>query len=259
MSKRRPLFVVDTCIGGLSVVRTLRNTGLNDDVHFLADYAVNPLGTKNDAAIADVARQWLTRAQRHSDNLVIACNTLSIRYQALRDSGALRTDPGHVVSMVDCFAEMLRREAGRLAGKRIVILGTAFTAGQPLYAQLLRSAIKDADIESVAATELERRIARFEPCGRDFSAALDETQRALIRNADVVLLACTCFPLVRAELERAFPGVDFVDPGAYCADLLALDDTTSGRALELEVTGDVALERVREFAASYLGDCCVLS
>jgi glutamate racemase len=74
------------------------------------------------------------------------------------------------------------------------------------------------------------------------------------------MLACTCFPLVRPNLERLFPGVEFIDPGAYCVDLLAADGATGNGALAVEVTGEVvAPERVREFAASYLGDCCVLS
>lgn len=221
MRERQPLCVVDTCIDRLSVVRALRDAGLTDDVHFLADYAVNPLGVKDDAVIADVARQWLERAETRPDKLVIACNTLSIRYHAIRASDPIQPGRRQVISMVDCFANMVRHESRRLAGKRVVILGTAFTASQPLYAELLCSAVRDVDVESVAATELERRISGCEPCGTDLCDALDTAQRASIERADVVVLACTCFPLARAELEGLFRGVDCIDPGAYCAGLLA--------------------------------------
>jgi len=248
------IFVADTCIGGLSVIRSLRDSGRTDDVHFLADYAVNPLGVKDDNAIANVVRRWLALAAQRSDRLMIACNTLSIRYRQMQDALGMATGLRQVVSMVDCFEAMTRQQADRLAGKRVVILGTAFTASQLLYTDLLRAVVADARVSTVTATELERRVARFEPGRANPAASLSVEARESLANAEVVVLACTCFPLIQADLQRLYPGVSFLDPGAYCGELLAADTAARNSALHVEVTGNVvSTERVVDFAASYVG------
>lgn len=79
--------------------------------------------------------------------------------------------------------------------------------------------------------------------------------RQAIENTDIAVLACTCFPMAKAELESQFRGVVFIDPGAYCAGLLDDDTATHDRKLSVIVKGDVVSRtRVTEFAESYLGN-----
>ena len=222
---------------------------------FLADYAINPLGVKSDTAIAEVVASWLERASRVSGTLVIACNTLSIRYEQLRVADSTPASGLNVVSMVDCFEAMVKREAGQLADKRILVVGTAFTAGQSLYAQVVKCVLPEANVDTVAATELERKIARFEDWkGADDSALTDELKEA-IGDSDVTILACTCFPMVKADLEALFPGVLFLDPGAYCSELIEGHRKAGQKKLSLVVTGDaVSADAVVSFARTYLDE-----
>ena len=260
MSESRPVFIADTCIGGLSVVDALWRSGRLDDSVFLADYAVNPLGVKSNAAIAAVVDQWLRSAEQHANILLIACNTLSIRYHQLRRSAALPSGLQQVVSMVDCFDAMVTAEAERLANRKVLIIGTAFTTSQTVYPEILSAAIPGVQVDSMAATALERAIARFEPWESAGNAALTDELRRAIEGTDVAVLACTCFPLVRARLELLFPQVLFLDPAEACANLLNKSTPNPGRTLQLKVTGNtVAPARVTEFARSYLSDACRIS
>lgn len=43
MTESRPVFIADSCIGDLSVVKSLWDAGNASDAVFLADYAINPL------------------------------------------------------------------------------------------------------------------------------------------------------------------------------------------------------------------------
>jgi glutamate racemase len=254
MSDLKPVFIADSCIGGLSVVKSMWNSGSADDAVFLADYAINPLGVKNDSAISDVVDRWLRSAQEHSDTLVIACNTLSIRYHQLRQSKVPPSGLKHIVSMVDCFKAMVEIEADRLADRKVLVIGTEFTSGQRLYPDILSAALPGTRAESVAATDLERTIARFEPRDTVGDSLLRNGLGQAIEYSDVAVLACTCFPMVRAELESLFPGVTFLDPGAYCSGLLDESSIAQHRQLHIMVTGDVvSATRVTEFAESYLG------
>ena len=260
MNASKPVFIIDTCIGGLSVVRSLHASERVDDAVFVADYAVNPLGVKSTAEIADVVRRWLTMAEQNSDTALIACNTLSVHYQQLAAAQALSTGLKQVVSMVDCFTNMVRGEADRLVDKKVLIIGTAFTASQSVYADLLKETLPGIQVATVAATDLERRIARFEPAtsaGRSFS---DPGLVSAIETTDVAILACTCFPLILGELKSRFPDVLFLDPGEYCGHLLTQGAPRTPASLQIRVTGDVVSPtRVTEFAQAYLGDSCVIS
>lgn len=253
-----PVCIVDTCIGGLSVVKSLWGAKSGADVFFIADYAINPLGVKSDFEIGEVIHRWTGFAQAHSDTLLLACNTLSIRYHQLFATDSRHPGRGHIVSMVDCFTAMTRNEMERLAGRNVLIVGTEFTASQVLYPDLLRASVQDVRVSTVAATELERKIARFEARSIDDESVLTEELRRALENTDIAVLACTCFPMVKAELETRFPGVEFLDPGAYAARLLAGSAASKDRDLRIRVTGDdVSADRVKEFAVQYLDGASV--
>ena len=60
--------------------------------------------------------------------------------------------------------------------------------------------------------------------------------------------------MAKAGLQSQFPGVIFIDPGAYCPGLLEEDNSGDERKLTVKVKGDVVSRaRVCEFAESYLG------
>lgn len=253
-SAARPVFIADTCVCGLSVVKSLWQRNRAGQAVFLADYAVNPLGVRNDAEIADVAERWIRLAGQHADTLVIACNTLSIRYRQLKRSGQSFTGLRRIVTMADCLEAMVRTEAARLDGLNVLIIGTEFTASQPVYPEIFATALPRTRVSAIGATELERKIARFQLEEGDVEPLVGAALERAIGEADAAVLACTCFPLVRSELESRFPRVLFLDPGEYCADLLKPDTAGLSRSLSIEVSGDaVAKERVTEFAKTLLG------
>jgi len=253
MEGLKPVFIADSCIGGLSVLKSMWNSGSASDAVFLADYEINPLGLKSDSAIADVVERWLGLAEECSDTLVVACNTLSIRYHQLLRPKALVSKLKHVVSMVDCFEVMVKIESDRLANRRVLIIGTEFTASQSIYTEILSAAFPGTRIDTIAATNLERKIARFQPWKSGEDSALTGDLEEAIKNTDIAVLACTCFPMVRTELESLYPEVIFLDPGAYCSGLLEESTVAQNGKLTIEVTGKVVSKaRVTEFAKSYL-------
>ena len=241
------------------MLKSLWGARIATDAVFLADYAINPLGVKSHAEIAEVVERWLTQAAEVSDTLVIACNTLSIRYHQLYGAGRRLGRLTRVVSMADCFAEMVKQEAGRIAGKKLLVIGTEFTAGQSLYSDIVEQVCPGTHVSTFAATELERKIARFGNWEGEIDATLTGELRRALDRAEIAILACTCFPIVREDLEAVFPDVLFLDPGAYSAGLVPGHAGTGDKTLSVTVTGEeVSAARVVEFAESYLGvsACC---
>jgi glutamate racemase len=259
MEGLKPVFIADSCIGGLSVLKSMWNSGSAGDAVFLADYAINPLGLKSDSAIADVVDRWLGLAEEYSDTMVIACNTLSIRYHQLLRSKAPKSRLKQIVSMVDCFAAMVKIEADRLANRKVLVIGTEFTASQHLYPSILNAASPGVRISTIAATNLEQRIAGFQLWKGGEDSALTGDLKEAIKNTDIAVLACTCFPMVRTDLESLYPEVIFLDPGAYCSGLLEESTVGQNRKLTIEVTGKVVSKaRINEFAKSYLDNGAIV-
>jgi glutamate racemase len=261
MTESPPVFIADSCIGGLSVVRSLWHADAASNAIFLADYAINPLGVKSDPDIADVVEHWLRSAEKYSDTLVMACNTLSVRHRQLQLSNAPLSEPKLVVSMVDCIEALVQAEKSRLANKNILVVGTRYTASQSLYPDILHANIPDARTRTIAATELERVVARFEPWDSADESVLTHELRLALQDTDVAVLACTCFPIVVARLQSQFPSVTFLDPGAYCASLLPKHTAMRDKKLRIKITGDVvSAARAVDFAESHLGtgdiECC---
>lgn len=257
MTESPPVFIADSCIGGLSVLKSLWGAGHAGNVEFLADYAINPVGVKDGAEIADVVDRWLHVRASNDSMLIMACNTLSVRHHEMR---APRAEG--VVTMVDCFREMTRAEAARLADRRVLVVGTRYTASSSVYPDILAASARGVRVDTVAATELERVIARLEAWDASDETVLNGGLRRALADTDVAILACTCFPMARNELESAFPGVTFLDPGAWCPGLLPQPGAEHDELLHLTVTGDVVTaDAAREFARSYLGrgviECCI--
>ncbi len=241
------------------MLKSLWRAGIAKDAVFLADYAINPLGLKSDTEITGVVERWLAQAAKVSDTLVIACNTLSIRYHQLYGSEGRLGRLTRVVSMADCFAAMVEQEADRIAGKTVLVIGTEFTASQSLYRDIVAQVCPGARVSTFAATELERKIARFGAWEGATDATLTGALRRAMEVTEIAVLACTCFPLVRKDLEAVFPDVLFLDPGAYGAGLMPKQIGTTDNRLRVKVTGqEVSEARVIEFAESYLGvsTCC---
>jgi len=260
MKDLKPVFIADSCIGGLSVVKSMWNSGSAGDAVFLADYAINPLGIKSDSEIADTVDSWLRLAQEQADTLVIACNTLSVRYRQLLQSNAPLSRLKQIVSMVDCFEAMVSIEASRLENSKVLVVGTEFTANQALYSDILRAGVQGVHVDTIAATELERKIARFQSWESGEESVFTDDLCQAMENTDVAVLACTCFPMAKDRLESMFPGVIFLDPGTYCSGLLHENTNAQDRKLCVKVTGNVvSTTSVTEFSKSYLSDGTVVS
>jgi len=124
------LLVFDSGIGGLGVVRALRNTLPHARIDYLADTALFPYGEQPDAPLTARIVDLIDAAcrARAYDLVVIACNTASTI--ALP---ALRARLG--VPFVGCVPPI--RWAGRVSKTRTIgLLATSATARRPYVAEL---------------------------------------------------------------------------------------------------------------------------
>ena len=215
-----PLLFFDSGIGGLSVLRAVREKLPHAPIIYAADYAGLPYGTKSEAEIAARVPALLGRlVERYRPRLVtIACNT------------ACTIALGHVRAALDLpvvgTVPAIKPAAEATRTGVIGLLGTAATIRQP-YVDRLQSdhaagmtLLRHAAPELVHAAEAKLRGEFVNP------QIYVDAMRGLTHHPDgdrldVVALGCTHFPLVADELAAASSNMRFVDGAAGIARRIA--------------------------------------
>jgi len=211
MNDTRPILFFDSGVGGLSVLAPTRALLPHAPFVYVADSAGFPYGTKTEAEIAGRVPALLGRlAERYHPRLiVIACNTAStIALAAVRSALDLP-----IVGTVPAI-----KPAAALSKTRFIgVLGTAATVVQPYVDRLTADFASDctvirhgsAELVELAEAKLRGEAGDAEAFRRILDGLLSQPGGDRI---DTVVLACTHFPLVEAELAAAAPRtLAFVD------------------------------------------------
>ena len=233
-----PILLFDSGVGGLSVLSEVRKLLPHAPVIYAADNAGLPYGAKSEAEIAARVCGLLGRmAERFQPRLIcIACNTAStIALGMVRD--VLQIPIVGTVPAIKPAAAMTRTGV-------IGLLGTEATIRQGYVDRLEAEFAHDKQLLRFAAPELvgaaEAKL-RGQPVDPAVYARTVQGLRSLADGAaiDTLVLACTHFPLIEAELSGEFgPSVSFVDGAQGIARRIAC--LTEGQKFH-RATSDLAL------------------
>ena len=221
MADTRPLLFFDSGVGGLSVLAPARALLPDAPLVYAADSAGFPYGTRSEEEIAARVPALLGRlAERYRPRLiVIACNTASTI--ALAHVRAALDIP--IVGTVPAI-----KPAALLSKTRVIgVLGTQATVRQPYVDNLAARFAADCTVIRHGSAELvqlaEARLRGERPDPDRFRAVLGGLfSQPGGDRIDVIVNACTHFPLVEAELAAAAPHpVVFVDGGPGIARRIA--------------------------------------
>lgn len=257
MSDTRPLLLFDSGVGGLSVLAEARKLLPQAPFVYVADSAGFPYGTKSEAEIAARVPALLGRlAERYDPRLlVIACNTAStIALTAVR--AALEIGVVGTVPAIKPAAEMSRTRV-------IGVLGTNATVRQPYVDDLAARFAADCTVLRHGSAELvelaEAKLRGEQPSRERLAAVLAGLfDQPGGDRLDVVVNACTHFPLLEQELAEAAPHpVRFIDGGPGIARRIAFltqgqewpETPPPGRAVFTRL--DAGVEPLRPALQSY--------
>lgn len=183
--------VLDSGVGGLRLLRVLRQKAPAADLIFLADQAHVPYGSLSSEQLRVILTQNLTWLERQgADQILIACNTASA-------AGISETWQGkaEVQGIIAPTCDEIP-----LAARKILILSTPYTARKHSYKRELQRKRPKAEVTEVG---LERLACMVEQMSPD-SAVLDYLNAEIGKyrgQFDLAVLACTHFPFVRPQVE----------------------------------------------------------
>ena len=201
MKPDAPILFFDSGVGGLSVLAVTRRHLPTAPIVYAADSAGFPYGTKSEAELAARVPALLGRlVERYRPRLVvIACNTASTI--ALAHVRAALDLP--VVGTVPAIKPAAEQSLTRVIG----VLGTEATVRQPYVDDLSARFAADCEVLRHGSAELVR-LAEAKLGGEPIHpAAIGAAVHPLAerRDMDMVVLACTHFPLLTDELRVALP------------------------------------------------------
>jgi glutamate racemase len=217
--KSRPprLLIFDSGLGGLTVLRALRHAVPEAAVCYVADDARFPYSALGDEELASGACALLAGPVQSfaPDAIVVACNTAStVALPALR---AAFTEP--VVGTVPAV-----KPAAQLSQSGLVsVLGTSATVRRDYTRALVQEHGQGRDFTLVGSARLagfaEAIMAGDEA---DDAELLAEIKPCFVesagRHTDVIVLACTHYPLLLDRFERLAPWpVRWLDPAPAIA------------------------------------------
>ena len=195
--KRLPIGVFDSGVGGLTVLRALRQALPHEDLVYLGDTARLPYGTKSPASISRYAGQATAKLmQRGIKLLVVACNTASaVALDALRQ----QMRPVPVIGVVEPGATAA---VSARPGGRHLVLATEATVRYGAYRHAILGRDDRAEVRELAC---ELMVSLAEEGWTDGSIAESIVRRYLEPLAelafepDCIILGCTHFPFLPAR------------------------------------------------------------
>jgi glutamate racemase len=247
--------VFDSGFGGLTVLRELRRVLPAADYLYFGDTAHLPYGAKSVRTVAKYAIAAAHFLEQHGiEMLVVACNTATaLAYDEINAAVGVP-----VVGVVGPGAE--RAAAISKTGKAAVI-ATEATVSSHAYRKAL---------EALGLEATEKACPLFVPLVEEgwvehpvteqvAHIYIDEIfrQDAGARDADVLLLGCTHYPLLRPLLRRVVPsGVEIVDSAeSTAARVVELLEKKSGSAESgrLRCYATDSVDKFRRLGGKFLG------
>ena len=252
MNRLDPIGVIDSGVGGLTVLKWLQEKMPHERFIFIGDTARTPYGNRSREEIQGFVGEmtaWLNR--RNIKQLVVACNTITV----------LGTDViknGYDFSVIGMkkgahMVEVVTRN------KKVGFLATDFTVASGAHKKEIQEMDPEIQVFGQGCPKFVPLIEGEKFGSPELKAAIHEyADKLREHHVDTVLLSCTHYPFVRKEIEEEFgPEVTILDPAERTAqDALenlekrGLARTTGLGRAEICFTAD--LERGRRLAARML-------
>jgi glutamate racemase len=219
MTTRRPsIGVFDSGVGGLTVLKALLEIIPGADYVYFGDTARLPYGSKSAETVAKYALGASEYLQSHgAEILVIACNTATALALPQIEAGARVP----VVGVVEPGAS---RAAAASKNGQVVVIGTEATVSSHAYQRALEArGVKAGEKACPLLVPLVEEGWIDHPVTKQVAGIyLTEAFGDGFGSADVLVLGCTHYPLLKPVLREVAPAhVTIVDSAESTAQVVA--------------------------------------
>ncbi|MEE1321439.1 MAG: glutamate racemase [Acutalibacteraceae bacterium] len=254
--KTDPIAVVDSGMGGITVLRKLHRIMPNENYIYFGDSANSPYGTKTKEEIKNLTVDAVEMLmKRGAKSVVIACNTATSAAAAyLRE----KYPDYPFVGLEPAI------KPAALSGQwpRVLVLATPLTLKEDKFNKLMARFENEAEFIKLPAPEL---VGFVESCNLDSPEEIEYLEKILApysdNRVDAVVLGCTHFPYARRQIQRILGDEVLVFDGSLgaarqCQRLLEarnlINDSASEGTILFENSDESKIEKCK-FMFNYKG------
>lgn len=196
----------DSGVGGLSILLPFIKKYNRIEYIYLGDNKYFPYGEKDYDWLRQRAKEVAGFFnEKEADFLMVACNTVSASSLDI-----LKEDfKGEVFGIIDCGVLGAVRAT---KNEKIGLMATTRTIQEGIYQKMILESGEYKIVEK-ATPEIIDWIEKREESKSKLREQIQKDLEIFKKSeVDTLILACTHFPLIEDELQRALPEVTFIDP-----------------------------------------------
>lgn len=242
MERNAPIGVMDSGIGGLSVVAALMQILPTENIIYFGDTANCPYGNKSNEELLRLSGNMLRFLEsRGIKCLALACNTTSALADILRAQFQVP-----IITVAECAADAI----GGMSISDVGLIATVSTARSGIYEKRIHAIAPNTRVYSAGSPNLAALVENHQCSTALLEAEIHSCLDEMVQNGKVrhVILGCTHYPIIRDVFERIYPDVIFLDPApfqaeavsAFLSDNSALNHAEERPTLTVYTTGTAA-------------------
>ena len=203
----KPIGVMDSGMGGLTVVAKLKEILPNEDIIYFGDSIHCPYGLKSQKKVLLYTKKISNFfLQNKVKAIVIACNTISTQIASLN---YITVPVFEIISPIcQAFADSSVKQLG--------VIATPFTVKSRCYDKLLSFYNPDLSVTEAPslnlATIIESGDFNFDAIDTEITVSM---QPICEKNIKDVILGCTHYPLAIERFQKLYPNCTFYDPALF--------------------------------------------
>lgn len=210
----RPIGVMDSGVGGLTVLKEITKILPNESYIFIGDQANLPYGQKSSGTVRKLTKRIADyMASQDVKMFVIACNTATAAaYEYLKD-----ILPIPVIGVIEPGAEMA--VAASKSGQ-IGVIATNGTVRSGDYERLIKEHNQQAVVSSLGCPEFVTMVEEGLAGTIEAQAAVNNRLAWFMdKPIDTLVMGCTHFPVIQEEIRNVMgDGVTLIDPGVATSE-----------------------------------------
>lgn len=211
MTNKNPIGIIDSGVGGLTVVKELQTLLPDEDIIYFGDNKNVPYGSKSQEEIISLTKKMLDFLVEHNVKLVgVGCNTISTVLNLINPDYDLK-----IIGIVDPTVKYI----AKLPGKKVGLIATPFTVNSKYYNQTLASIDNTKELVSEGCPQLATLIDRGDFNQEELKKEVEKHITPLVTNHAInsIVLGCTHYPIILDLLKEYYPGINFINPAFYQA------------------------------------------
>ena len=198
--------VLDSGIGGLTVVKELQKYLPNEDIIYYGDNINCPYGNKTQTEIIDLTEKILGFFEEKNVKIVVvACNTISSIVKKLSKSYKFL-----IIDIVSPTAEYISKQDISEIG----LIATKFTIGSQIYNTSIEKLNPAQRIIGEDSEELAQKIESVNINVDELNNIIKTHIENITDKSNVkkIILGCTHYPVYQEYFEENAPEIEFINP-----------------------------------------------